>query len=448
MSGHFGCSINDENAQMLTYYGMYALQHRGEYGCGLASNFNGYIDYKKGHGLVTNVLTEGDLKLLRGETAMGWISSSQKDLSNYELNPKVLGYRDGAMALSFDGYLLNYDDLKRQVDEKGFDYENVSHTEIIGQLINIHYNGNMKEALIKTLEQIHGAYSLILMTGDEFFGIRDRYGIKSLNLGSKDGGYIFASETCAIDSVGGAFIRPLDPGELLIIDNQKHQLKSTQLFPSLSRKACVFEPIYTARPDSILKGKSIYAMRWDAGYAMGAEEEVEADVVIGAPDSGLVYAIGFADSSKIPYGMGIVKNRYIGRTFIDKEASRRVDQVRIKHNALADVIKDKDVIVVDDSIVRGTTMKKTVTMLREAGAKSVHVRICSPMVFSGCKIGVSQAVSGKMLAEDHDLDEIREIIGADTLKYIRVDQMLEAFGQPAGFCTGCLNGKYPENLEV
>lgn len=445
MGGICGVTVRDQNAQMITYFAMYSLQHRGEYGCGIASDHNGYIDYEKGHGLVTNVLNEDILRLLRGKTAIGHVSNSQKEIPTLQLDPKVLGFNHGAMALVFDGYLLNYDELKAKVDEAGVDYENTSHTEVVGNLIALNYKGDVIEAISETLKMIKGAYALILMTDDILIGARDKYGIKPLVFGRLNNGYMLASETCSFDAVSGEFIREIEPGEILIIEDQNP--RSFELFEPCCRKSCIFEGIYYARPDSIVNGVTVYRMRYNSGKILGEANDVDVDVVIAAPDSGTTAAIGYAEGSKIPFGMGIIKNRYIGRTFIEKGYEKRIDKVRIKLNVLKEVIVGKDVLVVDDSIVRGTTMKRTVKMLRDAGAKSVHVRIASPMVFYNCKIGVNQSVTGNMLAASHSLEEIKDIIGADSLEYIGIDELLEAFGHKNKYCTGCINDRYPIELE-
>lgn len=349
------------------------------------------------------------------------------------------------MSLVFDGYLMNYDELKDKIDESGINYENISHTEVVGNLIVLNYEGDLVDAVKKTLKMIKGAYSLLLMTNNKIIATRDRYGIKPLVLGKMDSGYLFASETCSFDAVMGEFVREIEPGEMVIID--ENSVISTKVWEPVCKKSCIFEVIYYARPDSIMNGMSVYRMRLNSGKMLGKNNSEDVDVVIAAPDSGTVAAIGYAEESKIPYGVGIIKNRYIGRTFIEKEAGKRIDKVRIKLNVLKEVIDNKDVIVVDDSIVRGTTMKRTVKMLRDAGAKSVHVKIASPMVYYNCKIGVNQSVSGQMLAAKYPLEEIRKIIEADSLEYIKIEDLLKAFGNEEMYCTGCINDKYPIEME-
>lgn len=446
MGGVFGVSTQQENAQSLTYYALYAIQHRGQFGCGIASDHNGYIDYEKGHGLVTNVLKDDVLRLLRGKIAIGFVSNSQTYIPALEMNPKVIGYGKGVMGVVFDGHLLNYDELKGIVDDCGVNYEHISHPEIVANLIAIHYNGDIIEAIKKTLQLVKGAYSFLLMTDNRLILARDRYGIKPLVLGKLEDGYMVSSETCSFDAVGGSYLRDIEPGEMVIIEGNR--LYEEQLFKPLCNRSCIFEAIYYARPDSILNGKSIYRMRINSGKQLAKRNDISADVVIGAPDSGMVAAIGFAEEAKIPYGIGIIKNRYVGRTFIERDQNDRIDKVRIKLNVLRENVEGRDIIVVDDSIVRGTTMTRTVKMLRDAGAKTVHVRIASPKVYHVCELGVNQSVSGKMIAATHSTEEIRKLIGADSLMFMSIEDTLESFGLNNSFCTGCLDKQYPIELEA
>ncbi len=446
MGGVFGAAIEQNNAQTLTYYALYALQHRGQYGCGIASNHMGHIDYEKGHGLVTNVLHDSVLQLLRGKMAIGHVSNSQQIETVLEMNPKVVGFGTGAMGLVFDGYLLNYDELKAYTDKAGVDYENTSHPEVVANLIALHYDGDIVDALRRALKMVHGAYSILLMTEDRLIGVRDRYGIKPLIIGQLNNGYMFSSETCAFDAVSGEYLRDVGPGEMIVIESGMPYIE--QLFKPVCSKSCIFEVIYYARPDSMLNGSSIYRMRINSGKLLARRNTVKADLVIGAPDSGTVAAVGFAEMARIPYGVGIIKNRYVGRTFIERERRTRIDKVRIKLNVLKENIDGKDLIVVDDSIVRGTTMARTVKMLRDAGAKSVHVRIASPVVNFPCEIGVNQSVSGEMLASKYNIEQIRKLIEADSLEYMTVDEVLEAYSIGGEYCTGCLNHKYPIEREV
>lgn len=445
MSGIFGVTSNNSHSQMLTYYALYALQHRGEYVCGIATNTSGYIDYKKGYGLASSVIEEETLKILRGKVSLGHVSNSQVDIEKNEIDPKVIGYEDGTIAVNFDGHLLNYDRLKKITLDHGCEVENDTHTEIVANLIAINYNGDIEEAIVKTIKMLEGAFAILIMEKNKIYAIRDRYGIKPLVYGKNDYASMFSSETCAFDALSAEYVRDLEPGEMIVAEGDK--IESKQILDKKCNKSCIFEVIYTSRPDSIINGMSVYKMRRNSGRKLAKTCPEGIDVVIAAPDSGTVASIGFAEGSKVAYGIGIIKNRYIGRTFIEKTEKTRVDKVRIKLNVLKEIIDGKNVLVVDDSIVRGTTMMRTVKMLKDAGAKSVHVRVASPMVFYNCKIGVNKSVTGKMLAMDHSLEEIRQAIGADSLEYITYRDMVEAFGGEGHYCTGCINNVYPENLE-
>lgn len=447
MGGIFGIATKENNAQIYTYYGLNSIQHRGEYGCGIASNIRGYIDYVKGFGLANDVFDETSMQLLRSKTAIGSVSNSQVDIEKSEIDPKVIGINDNSIAVAIEGSILNYDEIKSIIDEAGIEHENNTSTEVFSQLIGLNYKGDIYKAVKDTLKIAKGPYSALIMIDNNLIAYRDYYGITSLTLGSlkNDGGYILSSETCAIDALDGKFISEINPGEIIYLNNS--EVKREQLFEEKANKSCVFETIYTSRPDSLIKGESVYKKRFKAGKTLGEKNTLDADVVIAAPDSGTVFAIGYAEGAKIPYGMGIVKNRYVGRTFGDKDAKSRETKVRIKLNVLREVVEDKVVILVDDSIVRGTTMKRTVKMVKDAGAKSVHVRIASPMVFFDCKLGVNKSVTGQMLAKSHSLEEMKDIINADSLEYIDEESMLDCFGNRNNYCTGCINNIYPMNLE-
>lgn len=446
MSGLFAIIGNDKQAQIRTYHALYALQHRGQYGCGIASNHNGYIDYEKGHGLVTTVFDDEILRLLRGQSAIGHVNNSQIDIPVREIDPKIIGYRENAMACCFDGFLLNYEDLKEEIDRRHVDYENISHTEVVANLIALHFGGSIEESIFEVLKKVKGAYALAIITENKMIGVRDPYGLKPLIIGKLNDSYILTSETCAIDAVGAKVVREVEPGEMVIVEGGV--ITSEKIFEPICKKTCIFEVIYFARPDSIINGRSVYSMRVNSGKMLAlADPDLKADVVIGAPDSGTMAAIGYAEASDIHYGVGIIKNRYIGRTFIEKTQEERANKVRIKLNVLKEDIEDKDVVIVDDSIIRGTTMKRTVKMLRDAGARTIHVRVASPLVPNSCIIGVNASVNDRMIAKTHTVEEIRQIIGADTLKFIEVDQLLTALGDKERFCTGCINKKYPIEVE-
>lgn len=447
MGGIFGVVTKSEDAQIKCYYALNSIQHRGEYGCGIASNNRGYIDYVKDYGLTSDVFNDKNMNLLRGKISIGSVSNSQEDIETTELDPKVIGITDKTISLALDGNIINHDQIKAKVEDAGIYHEASTNTELFAQLIALNYDGDVESAIIDTIRQAKGAYSLVIMADDKLYGYRDEFGITSLVLGSLKNkeGFILTSESCSIDSLDADFIEEVQPGAL-IIANRKEYLK-IQVNKTRANKSCVFETIYTSRPDSLIKGESVYKKRFKAGYELGRLNDTKADVVIGAPDSGTVFAIGYAEGADIPYQMGIVKNRYVGRTFGDKDSKSRETKVRLKLNVLKEVVLGKDVIIVDDSIVRGTTMKRTVKMIRDAGAKTVHVRIASPMVFFDCKLGVNRSVSGQMLAKTYSLEEMKDFIEADSLVYIDEDSMLACFGSKEEYCTGCINDNYPMNLE-
>jgi amidophosphoribosyltransferase len=310
--------------------------------------------------------------------------------------------------------------------------------EVIANLVARNHNVNLEEALVKTLDEIIGSYGLILMTNEVLIGARDPYGLKPLSLGKLGDDYVLASESCAFDTIGAEFIRGIEPGEVVVIDQKGVRTISKR---PAERKLCLFELIYFARPDSLVDGKSIYLSRIEAGRQLARESKIDADIVIGAPDSGIVFAIGFAEESKIPYAEGIIKNRYVGRTFIQPSQELREQGVKIKLNALKENIEGKKVILVDDSIVRGTTIKRTVDMLRKAGAKEVHVRIGSPPVLNPCHLGMDTPSKDNLISAKMDVEEIRELIGADSLYFLTLKGLIQSVGNN-GFCKGCFTGEY------
>lgn len=443
LSGVVGIYSKDENhVSQIIYYGLYGLQHRGQVSSGIAVNNNGFIDYFKDLGLVHEVFPKEVMDRLRGNIAIGQVryafSDEEKTIKNAE--PLVVGYRRGALALAHDGNIVNFNRLRDELEEKGSIFQSDLDAEVIANLIARYHKDDVEDALVKALEAIVGSYVLVMMTNDRLIGVRDPHGIKPLSLGKFKGNYILASETCAFDTMGAEFIRDIEPGEIIIIN--ENGIKSIKQ-ESKERRLCLFESVYFARPDSKVDGKSIYLTRIEAGRILAKESPVEADIVIGAPDSGIVAAIGYAEESKIPYAEGIVKNRYVGRTFIQPTQELREQGVKIKLNVLKENIDGKRIILVDDSIVRGTTITRTVKMLKDAGAKEVHVRISSPPVINSCHLGMDTPNEKNLMAANMTIDEMREVIGADSLKYLSLEGLLNATGQDNGFCTGCFTGKYP-----
>lgn len=448
MSGVVGIYSNEmDHVSKLIYYGLYGLQHRGQISSGIAVNNNGFVDYFKDLGLVHEVFPNEVMERLRGNIAIGQVrygfSSQGKDGRNAE--PLVVGYRKGALALVHDGKLTNFKSLRDELEDRGSIFQSDIDAEVIANLIARYHKDDVNEAIIKALEEIKGSYSLVIMTSDRIVGARDPFGIKPLVLGKFRDAYVLASETCAFDTMGAEFIRDIGPGEIVVIDN--NGLKTIKNDPQ-PRALCLFESLYFARPDSRVDGESIYLGRNEAGRILAREHPVDADIVIGAPDSGIVAAIGYAEESKIPYAEGIVKNRYVGRTFIQPTQELRDQGVKIKLNALKENIDGKRVILVDDSIVRGTTIKRTVEMLKKAGAKEVHIRISSPPVKRTCYLGMDTPSEEHLIAANYTKEEICKNIGADSLEHISLEGLMEASGgKESGFCTGCFGGSYPIEKE-
>lgn len=443
MSGVIGVySKENENVSSIIYYGLYALQHRGQISSGIAVNNNGFVDYVKDMGLVNEVFNNETINRLRGNIALGHVryaaSFEAKDKVNAQ--PLVVGYKKGALGIVLDGSIVNFRKLRDQMEDMGSIFQTDLDTEVIANLIARYHKDDFNEAIVRTLEEVNGSYAMIAMTNDRMIAARDPHGIKPLSIGKLGDDYIFASETCAFDTIGAEFIRDVEPGEIVMVDNDG--LSTVSSF-SQKRALCLFELVYLARPDSTIDDKSVYISRLEAGKQLYKELPTRADIVIGAPDSGIVAAIGYAEGSGIPYAEGIIKNRYVGRTFIEPSQAIREQGVRIKLNALKENIRGKSLILVDDSIVRGTTIKRTVEMLKNAGAKEVHVRISSPPVVHTCYLGVDTPSEENLISSKMNVDEIKEQIGADSLYFISLEGLVKVVGGENGFCKGCFNGDYP-----
>lgn len=445
MSGVVGIySKERENIAQILYYGLYAIQHRGQVSSGMAINNNGYIDYFKDLGLVHEVFSKDTMERLRGNIGIGHVryafDKEGHNLINTE--PLVAGYKRGAMALALDGKLVNSEDIRNRLEDQGTIFQSQLDGEVIANFIARNHRDDIEDAVIKALKEISGSYGLVLMTSEKLIAARDPFGLKPLSLGKMGEDYIIASETCAFDTIGADFIRNIEPGEVLVIDNKGLRTIESR---KEKRRLCLFELIYFARPDSLVDDKSIYLSRIEAGRQLARETKVDADIVIGAPDSGIVFAIGYAEESGIPYAEGIIKNRYVGRTFIQPSQELREQGVKIKLNAVKENVNGKRIILVDDSIVRGTTIKRTVSMLRNAGAKEVHVMIGCPPVTNTCHLGMDTPSKEHLIAANKNVEEIRETIGADSLHYISLDGLVKSFGEN-DYCKGCFNGDYAIDL--
>lgn len=442
MSGVLGIYGNNvEKISQMMYYGLYALQHRGQVSTGIAINNNGCLDYYKDMGLVNEVYKADDLKSLRGNISIGQVryAFSDEKIDKKNIEPLVVGYKNGALAIAHDGHIANYCSLKEELEEMGSIFQTDLDSEVVANLIARTKKIDIVEAVEMVLKDIEGSYSLVIMTRDKLIAARDSYGIKPLSLGKLEDEYIVSSETCAFDTLGAEFIRDIKPGEILVIDETgiRSIFKQEQ-----ARSFCAFESIYFARPDSQVDSESIYLSRINMGKELFREAPVDADIVIGAPDSGIIAAIGFAESSKIPYAEGLIKNRYVGRTFISPTKELREQGVRIKLNVLKENIEGKRVILVDDSIVRGTTIKRTVQMIKAAGASEVHIRIASPPVTNSCHLGMDTPNKENLIGANLTLEEIKEQLEVDSIHYLSLEGLLKSIGDK-GFCSGCLTGKYP-----
>jgi amidophosphoribosyltransferase len=441
LSGVFGIfSKNSNSVSQIIYYGLFALQHRGQISCGIAINNNGFLDYHKDLGLVHEVFSKDIFDRLRGNMGIGHVkyASSHEEQTQTNTEPVVMGYKKGAFALAFDGSIVNSNELRDKLKESNTVLQSDLDAEVIANVIAKNQCADLEDALNKTLNEIIGSYSLLLMTNDMLIGARDPNGLKPLSLGKLGDDYVLASESCAFDAIGGDFVRDIEPGEVVLINDNGIKTISKNFS---ERRPCLFELVYFARSDSFMDGKSIYRSRIEVGKQLARESQIDGDIVIGAPDSGIVFAIGYAEESKIPYAEGMIKNRYVGRTFIQPSQELREQGVRIKLNVLKENIEGKKVILVDDSIVRGTTIKRTVDMLREAGAKEIHVRIASPPVLYPCHLGMDTPSKDNLISANMEAEEIRELIGVDSLYFLTLEGLLKAIGNN-GFCKGCFTGEY------
>lgn len=429
------------------YYALFALQHRGQESCGIAVNDSGVISVHKDLGLVRDVFTKEHLTALgRGQIAVGHTRySTTGAVSRANAQPLVVRHVKGQMALAHNGNLTNAAELRRQLELSGAIFHTTNDSEVISYIITRERLNapSIEKAVEQAMFQLEGAYSLVIMSPQKLIAARDATGFRPLCMGRlPEGQIVFASETCALDSIGAVFVRDVEAGEIVVVD--ENGVRSIRTHCKGKTHTCVFEFVYFARSDSVIEGKSVHEARCQAGRFLAKEHPVEADVVIGVPDSGLDAALGYAQESGIPYGMGFVKNRYIARTFIQPEQGQRENSVRIKLNALASVVKGKRVIMVDDSIVRGTTSARIVTLLRDAGATEVHVRVSAPPFISPCYYGTDIDSKENLIACQMSEQEICRVIGADSLGYLSVESVRHiADGARCDFCCGCFTGEYP-----
>lgn len=449
--GVFGI-FNHNDAAAHTALGLHALQHRGQEAAGIVSSDGTQFFAHRAEGHVgDNFNSKPVIDSLKGIHAIGHVRYSTAGggfLRNVQ--PLFAEYNFGGLAIAHNGNLTNASTLRQELINRGSIFQSTMDSEVFVHLIAKSKFEDLVDRLSDALKRIHGAYSLVAITDDMMIGARDPKGIRPLVIGKLDGSYILASETCALDIIGADFIRDVEAGEMIII--RDNHLESIQVFPKTKSRFCIFEYIYFARPDSIVDGKHVYAARKEIGRQLARESKIEADVVVPVPDSGVPSAIGYAEESNIPFELGIIRNHYVGRTFIEPSDHVRHLGVKLKHNANMPILKDKRVILVDDSIVRGTTSKKIVSMVRAAGAKEVHMCIASPPTTDSCYYGVDTPEKEKLLAAQMSVEKMAELIGADSLFFISIEGLYKAMGESGRnsklpqYCDACFTGDYPVSL--
>jgi amidophosphoribosyltransferase len=432
------------NAAELTYYGLYALQHRGQESAGIVTSDGKQFRTHKGMGLVSQIFNGNVLENLGGSMAVGHTRYSTTGSSHLRnAQPLTVDCVKGQIAIAHNGNLTNANQLREELESRGSIFQTTVDSEIILHLMAQPTLDGHENNLIQTVHRIEGAYSLVIMTEQELIGIRDPYGFRPLCIGQVGDAWVLASETCALDLIHAKFVRDVEPGEIVIIN--KSGLKSIQAFPQHEKRAfCIFEYVYFARPDSTISNRSVYKARVDMGRQLARENPIKADIVVPVPDSGNCAALGYSEESKIPYEMAFIRNHYVGRSFLQPTQLIRDFNVRVKLNLIPELVKGKRVIIVDDSIVRGTTCKARVNNLKEAGAKEVHVMVSCPPHMNPCVYGIDFPDRNKLMAANYSLDEIRKYLNADSLAYLSMDGMVKATGLPKdSFCLACYNGEYP-----
>ena len=439
--GVIGVFTPEGEASRLAFFGLFALQHRGQESAGIAAANGENVVVHADMGLVTQIFREPDFYPLVGDMAIGhtrYSTSGSSELCNAQ--PLLVEGEHGQLAVANNGNIINALQLKEQLqDEWNCTFTSTTDTEVIAQMLAHAVGATWEERGFQCMRQLEGAYSIVIQTKDTMIAARDPLGIRPLCLGKLNGGWIVASESCALDHLGAEYLREVDPGEVIIVDS--NGLHTATWSGGTGRRAlCVFELIYFARPDSIMDGQLVHSARQQLGAQLAKEHPVEADLVIGIPDSSTAAAVGYAQESGIPYSEGLIKNRYVGRTFIEPEQRLRDLGVRQKFNPLVEVIQGKRLVVVDDSIVRGTTTPHVVNLLRKGGAKEVHMRVCAPPIKHPCYMGVDMASRDELLAANNTLEQIREIVGADSLGYLTVEGLMKVVdGTNGGFCDACAN---------
>ena len=445
--GIFGIYAPGVDVARITFFGLYALQHRGQESAGIATSDGKKICIHTSMGLVSQAFTEDELAHLQGHIAIGHTRYSTTGSSrSSNAQPILVEANSTTIALGHNGNIVNAKFLRDELCQLGYTFATTTDSEVIANLILSSTERSPVDRIKYAMRRLQGAYSLVIMTKDKLIGVRDPMGVRPLCLGTIDGGWVIASESCAFGHIGAQFIREIEPGEIVVIN--KNGVRSfTENGPR--RALCIFEYIYFARPDSIIQGKLLYPVRQAMGRILARDYPVDADLVMGVPDSATAAGIGYAIASGIPYCEGLIKNRYVGRTFIEPDQRLRDLGVKLKFNPLSETIAGKRLIVVDDSIVRGTTTPKVVAMLKRAGAREVHLRICAPPIRHPCFFGVDMATKWELIAAHKTIPEIRDAIGADSLGYISIEGLIESVGLPKDiFCLACFTGEYPISVQL
>ncbi len=430
-------------AANLVYLGLYALQHRGQESAGIVASDHSKMHIELGMGLVADVFNTERILKLPGPLAIGhnrYSTAGKSELVNAQ--PCMINYSAGSLALAHNGNLVNAQTIRKELGTKGAIFQSTNDSEVIVHLMAKSKAETFVDRAAEALRQVSGAYSLVLMTEKELLAARDPQGFRPLCLGKLDGAYIIASETCVMDLIEAEFIREVEPGELILINDQG--IHSFFPFKKAEPKHCVFEHIYFARPDSYIFGEHVYSARKNMGRAMAQESPVDVDLIVPVPDSGVVSAMGFSEESGIPFEMGLIRNHYVGRTFIEPQSQIRHFGVKLKLNAVKTVIQGKRIAIIDDSIVRGTTSRKIVKMLRDAGAKEVHIRISAPPILHPCFYGIDTPTKEELIAHKYSLEETRQYLAADSLAYLSIEKMLNVLENgKKKFCSACFDGNYP-----
>lgn len=443
--GVLGVYGGQDNIPLSLYWGLYALQHRGQESAGMALTDGTVMEVFRGMGLVGEVFRElPDMTTTIGIGHVRYSTTGSSLLCNTQ--PLLVRYAQGPISLAHNGNLTNAPAIRSRLEASGSVFQTSIDSEVIVNLIARSPRPTVEERVIESVSQIQGAYCLVIMTRDKLIGVRDPHGFRPLCLGKLDSGWVLASESCALDTVGAEFVRDIEPGEMVIID--KHGVASHKFAPNDRKALCIFEYIYFARPDSVIDSQSVYQARLAMGRALARESGYKADLVISVPDSGTAAALGFSYESGIPYAEGLMKNRYIGRTFIQPEQKNRDMGVRIKLNAVQALVKGKSLVLVDDSIVRGTTSGKIVRMLKEAGAKEIHMCVSSPPIAHPCFYGIDTSVRKDLIAASKQVEEIREFIGADSLHFLSLEGLYNSVTQVPydSMCYACFNRQYPAEI--